>query len=85
MTHGRRGSEMALRTGVALSTLSLDELWTSYRAAGGNLTQRELTAALVGALRLTPHEHDQVAQALNDHFVEHHPGLGHRVAYSHEL
>jgi hypothetical protein len=55
MTHDkRRGSEMALRTGVALSTLSLDELWTNYRAAGGNLTQRDLSAALVGALRLSP-------------------------------
>ncbi|HEV7831431.1 MAG TPA: hypothetical protein VGP04_21870 [Pseudonocardiaceae bacterium] len=86
MTHdNRRGSEMALRTGVALSTLSLDELWTNYRAVGGNLTQKDLSAALVGALRLSPHDHDQLAQVLNDHFTRHHPGLCHRVAYSHEL
>jgi hypothetical protein len=74
-----------LRTGVALSTLTLDELWAHYRAVGGNLTQKELTAALVGALRLTPQQHDQVALVLNEHFNEHHPGLGHRVAYSYEL
>jgi hypothetical protein len=36
MTHGEyRGSEMALRTGVALSTLSLYELWAQLRSRRG--------------------------------------------------
>jgi hypothetical protein len=65
--------------------LSLYELWANDVAVGGNLTQRELTAALVGVLPLSPRDHDQVAQVLNDHFIEHHPGVGHRVAYSDEL
>jgi len=51
----------------------------------GDLTQSELAAALVGVLPLSPHDHDQVAHALNDHLIEHHPGLNHRVTYSHEL
>ncbi|MDT7642999.1 MAG: hypothetical protein QOC83_7293 [Pseudonocardiales bacterium] len=45
---------MASRTGAALSTLSLDELCANYRAVGGNLTQRELTAALVVANAARP-------------------------------
>jgi hypothetical protein len=65
--------------------LDLYELWVNYLAVGGNLPQRELAAALVGVLPLSPQDHDQVALVLNDHFIEHHPGLGHRVAYSHEL
>jgi hypothetical protein len=73
----------ALRAGLALSGLGLSDLWMAYVGIGGSLTSAELEEALQGRRSLSDHEHDVVAQALNDHFTS--IGQDHPVAYSHEL
>jgi hypothetical protein len=46
------------------------ELWFRYFELGGMGSGLELQAVLRGARRPSPHEHDVIAQALNERFVE---------------
>jgi hypothetical protein len=80
---GQQTSVMSLRAGLALSGMTDEQLWFSYVGVGGTLGQRSLVAALNGELVMSAHEHNVVAQALNDHFTER--GQNHPVAYSGEL
>jgi len=59
--------------------LSRDELWLRYAALGGNGSSIELEAFLVGILKPSPHDHDVIALALNERFVE--LGQDHPVPY----
>jgi hypothetical protein len=59
--------------------LSLSELWLRYFELGGMSTALELEAYLYGALIPTAHDHDLVAHALNERFVE--LGGNHPVPY----
>jgi hypothetical protein len=79
----QRASEMPLRAGLALSRLSHDELWLRCLAVGGSVRRDGLEAVLGGRMPLTTYEHNIVAQALNDYFVER--GQNHPVAYADEL
>jgi hypothetical protein len=76
-------SEMSLRAGLALSGLSHEQLWLRCLAVGGTFSRDGLDAALSGRRRLTTYEHNVIAQALNDFFVER--GQNHPVAYADEL
>lgn len=60
--------------------LSLDELWLRYFELGGMSTPVELEAQLFGALATTDHDHDVIAHALNERFVE--LGRNHPVPYA---
>jgi hypothetical protein len=73
----------AIRAGLALSELSLHDLWVRYLAISGSHTLEELHAYVYGDAVWTTHEHNVAAQALNDYFVDH--GLDHLVAYAGEL
>ena len=64
------------RQGAALSH---GELWLRYFELGGMSTGFELEAFLYGALIPTPHDHDVIAHALNERFVE--MGGNHPVPY----
>jgi hypothetical protein len=77
------GSVAVLRAGLALSGLDVHELWIAYLGLGGSMTPEELNRALQGDGELLDHEHDLIAQALNDHFVA--SGQNHPVAYANEL
>jgi hypothetical protein len=55
------------------------ELWMRYFELGGMSTAFQLEAFLHGALMPTPHDHDVIAHALNERFVE--LGGNHRVPY----
>jgi hypothetical protein len=55
------------------------ELWLRYFALGGMSTAFQLEAFLHGALTPTPHDHDVIAHALNERFVE--LGGNHPVPY----
>jgi hypothetical protein len=79
----QRASETSLRAGLALSGLSHDELWLRCLAVGGTFSRDGLEAVLGGRMPLTRYEHNVVAQALNDCFVER--GQNHPVAYADEL
>ena len=59
--------------------LSLGELWLRYFELGGMSTGLELEAFLFGALEPSPHDHDVIAHALNERFVE--LGGNHPVPY----
>jgi hypothetical protein len=63
--------------------LTTAELWSRYFELGGMSTPLELEAYLFGALIPSAHDHDVVAHALNERFVE--LGGDHPVPYSDEV
>ena len=60
--------------------LSQSELWLRYFELGGMSSALELQAILYGALQPSVHEHDVIAHALNERFVE--LGGNHPVPYA---
>jgi hypothetical protein len=60
--------------------LSHGELWLRYFQLGGMSTGLQVEAFLYGALEPTLHDHDVIAHALNERFVE--LGGNHPVPYS---
>lgn len=62
-----------------LAGLSRGELWMRYFALGGMSSSFEVEAFLNRALVPTPHDHDVLAHALNERFVE--MGGNHPVPY----
>jgi hypothetical protein len=62
------------------AALSHGELWLRYFQLGGMSTGLQLEAFLYGALEPTHHDHDVIAHALNERFVE--LGGNHPVPYS---
>jgi hypothetical protein len=61
------------------AALSHGELWLRYFELGGMSTGLELEAYLYGALEPSRHDHDVIAHALNERFVE--LGGNHPVPY----
>jgi hypothetical protein len=59
--------------------LSHRELWLRYFELGGMSTGFELEALVIGVITPSDHDHDVIAQALNERFVE--LGRNHPVAY----
>ena len=62
------------------AVLSHGELWLRYFELGGMSTGLQVEAYLYGALRPTRHDHDIIAHALNERFVE--LGGNHPVPYA---
>jgi hypothetical protein len=62
--------------------LTRSELWLRYFELGGMSTAFQLEAFLYGALQPSSHDHDVIAQALNERFVE--LGGNHPVPYAEE-
>jgi hypothetical protein len=60
--------------------LSHGELWLRYFALGGMRSAFEVEAFVCGALSPSPHDHDLIAHALNERFVE--LGGNHPVPYA---
>jgi len=69
----------ALERGRRQAGLSHADLWLRYFALGGMSTALELEGFLAGVLEPSIHDHDLVAHALNERFVE--LGDDHPVAY----
>lgn len=63
--------------------LSHGELWLRYFELGGMSTGFELEAFLFGVLAPSDHDHDVIAHALNERFVE--LGQSYPVGYSRAL
>jgi len=63
-----------------LAGLSHGELWMRYFELGGMDSALELQAIVYGALRPSAHDHDVIAHALNERFVE--LGGNHPVPYA---
>lgn len=83
----QRNAVEALRAGLALSDFDVTDLsMATVMLDRDTLCPAELARVLqgeAGAARLTAHEHDVLAQALNDHFLD--LGAGNPVRYSAEL
>lgn len=71
--------ELGLYEGYRDSGLSPFELWAEYVAIGGVAEELEVEAYALGVLRPDDHEHNMIAQALNEVFLDR--GLDHPVGY----
>jgi|tagenome__1003787_1003787.scaffolds.fasta_scaffold20957999_2 hypothetical protein len=71
---------LQLKAGLTRSGLTYQELWWRQVAVGGDASPLELEAYLLGLLSIDPHQHDVIAQALNEHFLD--CGEDHPVPYS---
>lgn len=73
------GQELTLEEGVARSGMSFHELWLSQLALGGEAGSLEVEAYVLGLLTPDAFQHDLIAQAINEYFIER--GEDHPVAY----
>ena len=77
------GPALTLQGGLAASGMSFQELWLRQLEVGGDAGRLEVEAYVLGLLELDRHQHDLLAQALNEHFIE--CGQDHPVRYWDEL
>jgi len=52
------------------SQLRIEQLWLAYFALGGSAGRYEVEAYLAGLMPMTPHEHNVLAQAVNERLAE---------------
>ncbi len=77
------GLGLSLFQGTVLSGLSYEEIWRRQSVFGGAAGPLEVEAYILGLLRPDAHQHDLIAQAINEHFLDR--GENHPVAYSHRI
>lgn len=70
---------ISLLEGMRLSGMSYSELWLRYIGVSGTVGGLELEAYVLGLLVADDYQHNLIAQALNEHFIE--QGEDHPVAY----
>ncbi len=70
---------LSLEEGLSRSGLSVEQLWLGYAALGGDAGELEVEAYVLGLLSADPYQHDVIAQALNESFIDR--GLDHPVGY----
>ncbi len=68
-----------LLSGMQAAGLGYAEIWLGQVAMGGTADEMEVEAYLVGLLEPPEHQHNLLAQAINEHFIER--GQDHPVAY----
>jgi len=62
-----------------LSGLTLHELWLRYLALGGTASPARVEAFARGLLRPDSYQHNMIAQAINEYFIDR--GEDHPVSY----
>jgi hypothetical protein len=72
-------SGMSLLDGMQLSGMTFPELWLGYVSVSGTIGELELEAYVLGLLVPDSYQHNLIAQALNEYFME--QGQDHPVAY----
>lgn len=72
-------SGLTLNQGFELSGMSFGQLWLRCIAMGDAVSELELEAYVLGLLVPDHHQHDVIAQAINEHFIER--GQNHPVQY----
>lgn len=70
---------MSLQDGMRLSGMSYPELWLRHIAVSGTVGELELEAYVLGLLVADNYQHNLIAQALNEYFLD--VGQDHPVAY----
>ena len=63
-------SGMSLQDGMRLSGMSYRELWLRHIAVSGTIGELELEAYVLGLLVPDDYQHNLIAQALNEYFIE---------------
>ncbi len=63
-------SGMSLEDGMRLSGMSYPELWLRYVSVSGTSGELELEAYVLGLLVPDDFQHNLIAQALNEHFID---------------
>ena len=69
-----RFADGARRVVPPVPRLSIEELWRRCFELGGMNSPLQLEAFVYGFARLTPHEHNLIAVAMNEYFAEFDPG-----------
>lgn len=77
------GPGLTLQEGMSRSGMSFTELWLRQLGIGGEAGRLEVEAYVLGLLVVDPHQHDVLAQALNEHFIE--QDRDHPVGYWSEI
>ncbi len=72
--------KLTLYEGAVISGLSYDEIWQQQAVFGGTAGPLEIEAYVLGLLRPDPHQHNLIAQAINERFIE--QGGDHPVSYA---
>ena len=72
-------SGMSLEEGMRLSGMSFPELWLRHISVSGTIGELELEAYVLGLLVPDDYQHNLIAQAINEYFLE--LGQHHPVAY----
>jgi hypothetical protein len=70
---------MSLADGMRLSGMSYQELWLRHIAVSGTTGELELEAYVLGLLVPDDYQHNLIAQAINEYFIDH--GQDHPVGY----
>ncbi|HEX8306287.1 MAG TPA: hypothetical protein VF612_15530 [Jatrophihabitans sp.] len=61
---------MSLEDGMRLSGMSYPELWLRHISLSGAIGEMELEAYVLGLLVPDDYQHNMIAQALNEYFIE---------------
>ncbi len=62
--------KLSLAEGVTRSGMGFEELWLRQLSLGGGAGRLEVEAYVLGLLVLDAFQHDILAQAVNEHFLE---------------
>ncbi len=65
-------ANLSLFDGWQRSGLSAAELWIRYYAVGGDAAELEVEAYALGLLNPDDYQHNLIAQALNEYFLDRH-------------
>jgi hypothetical protein len=68
--HSPDEDQANLAKAFAASQLSIDELWLRYFALGGEAGGYEIEAYLTGLMQVSAHQHNLLAQAVNERLAE---------------
>jgi hypothetical protein len=72
-------SGMSLQDGMRLSGMTFSELWLRQISVSGTIGELELEAYVLGLLVPDDYQHNLIAQAINEYFLE--LGQDHPVGY----
>jgi hypothetical protein len=73
------GPKLSLQDGLARSGMTFTELWIRQLGVGGDAGRLEVEAYVLGLLTVDAFQHNLLAQAINEYFLEHH--RDHPVGY----
>jgi hypothetical protein len=70
MGEGAEGPGLSLRDGMDLSGMTITQLWLRYVGLGGCQTPSDLQQEVFGSAHVDSREHNLLAQAINEHFLD---------------